>query len=125
MFNNPAVNKYSGGGTFSAKEAMPPASSKKTCEAKLRELVGNAPIAHDSTPNNFAIPESRRIALNACFGSTGMKDSMTGANRKQIRNDENDKPQNKPIGAIQSTHQGIPKQRAVKPKSGAWFYDRL
>ena len=125
MFENPAVNKRGGGGTFSAQEAMGMPSNKKTCDAKMRELVGNCPIKFDQTPNNIPISEKRQMALNACFGSTGMKDSMTGANRRQIRNDANDKPQNKPITAIQSTHKDIPKTRAVKPKSGAWFYDKL
>ena len=90
--NDPAVRKRQGGARFSDKEALAPNCQKKTCDAKLRELVGNAPLSHDTTNKMVNIPQSRAMALNACFGSSGMTDSLTGANRKQIRNPQSDKP---------------------------------
>ena len=101
---DPAVRKRQGGARFSDKEAFAPPCSVKKCDAKVRALVGNAPLKHDTTNRMINIPASRANALTACFGSSGMSESLFGANKRQIRNPPSDKPCDRSIGDIRSTH---------------------
>ena len=79
-------------GTFTSKEMNPAANSKVVSDNKARELVGNCPMKHDHSITHKATPSKRETALNACFGSSFMTDCLHGANKSQMRNDQNTKP---------------------------------
>ena len=70
-------------GIFSENEAKLPPSAKKSNSKKARDMVGNCPINHDIKVSNFSLDPRRQTALACIFGSEGMADSMTGANRSQ------------------------------------------
>ena len=75
-------------------------SPQKMNSKKVRDMVGNCPIDHDSSTKHKIISEKRQRAIEGCFGSTLMRGSLTGATRSQQQPERNDKPQAKPIEDI-------------------------
>ena len=109
-------------GRMTAQESAAPNNSRAKAPQKIKDMVGNCPIQHDSRPNNFVIPQNRQMSINGCFGSSGMKDSLTGANRSQQKVIGSDKPNNRPIDDIRKAAYSNGVNRAYKPTGGTWLY---
>ena len=109
-------------GTFSSKEAQAPPVATKMSERKIKDLGGNCPINHEARITHTEVPANRQRAISGCFGSSNMQHSLTGANRSQIKNPGNEKPQSRKMTEIRTSAYQNGVNRALKPKGGTWLY---
>ena len=78
-------------------------------------MLGSAPIKHEVTVKNYAIPKQRQQALNGCFGSTGMGNALSNPHSNMGKDMVGTKNYNKPQVLFNAVKQGKDTWKA-KPK---------